>query len=184
MRNYLRENDDSSTPESGISSERAKYDLILMPENVSYIEALKALDNIDNYGIYAANLKNVSAGLSQALEDYFGPSIPVRKRSAEKLRGKPFPPKTKAAIDAFTKEWIENYGGNKVRLLVYKVGPGKTIVFPYDKNPAKEVTRKMIDTVMKNAGIEYRTTEAEHIDEATRIRVSKLIKEVLKKNER
>jgi len=179
MKLNFRENEEGAE-ETPSGREKVSYDIALRPENVSYIDALKALDDINNYGIYAANLRNTSSSLTKALEDHFGPSIPVRKKSLEKQRGAPFPPKTKAAIDAFTKEWREKQGTNKIKILQYEVSPGKLIVFPVSKNPEKNVTKKIIDTVMKSAGIEYKLIDLERIDENT-TRVARLVKEVLNK---
>jgi hypothetical protein len=50
-------------------------------------------------------------------------------------------------------------------LLKYKV-KDDTIVFPKSGNPAKDLTKKMIDVVMKNAKIDYSVADKEAVDEA------------------
>ena len=50
------------------------------------------------------------------------------------------------------------------------------IIFPAFKNPTKKVTENIIDTVMDNAGIDYRLDEKEAINESDKIR--NMVKEI------
>ena len=54
---------------------RAQYDLAIQPSSIK--DALKALDNIDNYGIYAQNMRK-----PDVIKKVFGPSIPAQKAGA------------------------------------------------------------------------------------------------------
>tara|TARA_R110000822_G_scaffold45541_1_gene121752 strand:+ start:8528 stop:9502 length:975 start_codon:yes stop_codon:yes gene_type:complete len=54
---------------------RAQYDLAINPSSLK--DALKALDNMDNYGIYAQNMRK-----PDVIKKVFGPSIPAQKAGA------------------------------------------------------------------------------------------------------
>tara|TARA_R110001592_G_scaffold154133_1_gene383045 strand:+ start:2162 stop:3148 length:987 start_codon:yes stop_codon:yes gene_type:complete len=54
---------------------RAQFDLAIKP--VSIDDALTALDNVDNYGMYAQNMRK-----SDVITKVFGPSIPAQKTKA------------------------------------------------------------------------------------------------------
>jgi hypothetical protein len=54
---------------------RAQYDLAIQPSSIE--DAIKALDNIDNYGIYAQNMRK-----PDVIKKVFGPSIPAQKAGA------------------------------------------------------------------------------------------------------
>jgi len=56
---------------------RAQYDLAIQPSSIK--DALKALDTIDNYGIYAQNMRK-----PEMIKKVFGPSIPAQKTNAAK----------------------------------------------------------------------------------------------------
>ena len=140
--------------------EKKRYDLVLTPNVVSIIEVIKALENIDNYGPYTSNLRNSTANVNKAVEDHFGPNQPWIKKKLEKERGKPFPPKTKQAIDTFIRTI-----SSKPNLLKWKVD-AESIVFPSDKNPNKKTTENIIQTIMDNAGIDYFIEEKESINES------------------
>ena len=58
--------------EDGMKQIKVQYDLAIQPTDID--KALDALDNIDNYGIYAQNLRN-----PEAIKKAFGPSIPAQK---------------------------------------------------------------------------------------------------------
>lgn len=161
----------------GGSKEKVEYNLVLTPDGAPIEGVIKSFEKKENYGVYLSNLTNTQTNLKKALEDEFGPSIPSRKKAAEKLRGKPFPPKTKPAIDAF----INNFSESKPNILYYEV-EGDSLVFPASKNPTKEVTKKIINTVMKNAHIyDYELKEKESVSEAFKAKFQKLIKESLLK---
>lgn len=61
--------------EDGMSQLKVNYDLAVQPKNID--AALKAMDNILNYGIYAQNMRD-----PQAIVKAFGPSIPAQKAGA------------------------------------------------------------------------------------------------------
>lgn len=154
----LKEQDGEEVSPS--SRDQVNYDLVLTPKSTEAEEVVKALENIDNYGIYVANMRNKSS-IQKAIEDHFGPVIPAKRKQIEKQRGVPFPVKTKQAIDDFVKSLT-----SKPTLLKYKV-TDNTIVFPKGSNPAKDLTKKIIDVVMKNAKIDYSIADKEAVDESS-----------------
>jgi len=139
---------------------KVSYDLVLTPKDASVDDVISALENIDNYGRYASNIRNTAtnkATINKAIEDYFGPNIPAKKKQLEKQRGVPFPPKTKQAIDDFVKQF-----SSKPQLLTYNTR-GNSLVFPQNQNPTKDLTKKIINTVLTNVNIDYKLTEKEAI---------------------
>lgn len=168
--NNIFENDE----ESSISKQKASYDLVVTPKDKTPEDVIKALDNIDNYGQYISNIRTDKAGLQKALDDYFGPSLPVKKKQLEKERGKPFPPKTKQAIDDFIRSKT-----SKPDMLKYVV-QDNTLIFPKNSNPNKELTKAILKTVLGKANIEYSVDEKESLDENV-FKLKKLIKEEVKK---
>lgn len=152
----LMENEgDEEAASSGL---KATYNLVVTPIDKSTDDVIAALDDIDNYGIYASNIRNTAtnkATINKALEDHFGPSIPAKKKSLEKQRGVPFPPKTKQAIDDFVKQFA-----SKPQLLKPTV-VGNTVVFYQNENPTKDLTKKILQVVLTNAEIKYKTSEKE-----------------------
>lgn len=178
MKNYkyklIKENEDEpTTPDNsgGGGMEKVYYNLVLTPNIVTVDEVVKALENIDNYGAYVSNLRNTGVNVNKAVEDHFGPSQRFTKIKLEKERGKPFPMKTKQAVDDFIKTL-----NSKPNLLNWKV-EGDSIIFPYDKNPTKKVTTNIIDTVLGNADIDYNISEKEVMGES---KLRNMIKEVFK----
>jgi len=139
---------------------KVSYDLTLTPEGVTAEDAAAAFDDINNYGIYASNIRNTAtnkAAINKTIEDHFGPTIPAKKKSLEKQRGVPFPPKTKQALDDFVKKFT-----SKPQLVKFNVG-GNSLVFPQKDNPTKDLTKKIIKTVLDNTGIKYKISEKEAI---------------------
>jgi len=61
--------------ESGIKGVKTQYDLAVKPLDMEV--ALQALENIQNYGIYAQNLRD-----PKTIAKVFGPSIPAQKTGA------------------------------------------------------------------------------------------------------
>jgi len=152
MKYKLRENEEDSQSRLALD-----YDIILTPKS-DIEKAVEALENLDNYGSYVSNMRNKS-NIEKAIEDYFGPSVPVKKKALEKKLGKTFPVKTKQAIDDLVKSLT-----SKPNLLKYTV-KDDSIVFPKETNPAKDVTKKIIKTVMDNAGIDFSVKEKESVSE-------------------
>lgn len=153
--------------------QQVSYDLILTPKIVSVEEVIKALENIDNYGAYVSNLRNSAADVNKAIEAHFGPNQPFTKKKLEKERGKPFPPKTKQAIDDFIKTLT-----SKPNLLNWVV-KDDGLLFPSSKNPTKKVTQNIISTVMNKAGIDYDLIDKETVGENS---LREMIKEIIRKN--
>lgn len=149
----LVENEEPTTPDGeetgGGSRENVEYELVLTPLAVSADEVIKALENIDNYGAYVSNLRNTKSNVEKAVEDHFGPSQRFEKIKKEKERGKPFPVKTKQAIDDFIRTLT-----SKPNLLKWNIVKD-TLVFPTKSNPTEKVTKNIIKTVMDKAGIDY-----------------------------
>jgi len=145
----LREND-----EEGKSSRLTiDHDVTIITPDIK--AAVAALKNIDNYGIYISNMRNKSS-VEKAIETHFGNMdtdgkkiAPAKKMSIEKQRGEKFPIKTKQAIDDFVKSLTST-----PTLLSYDV-KGDKIVFPKDKNPSIETTKKIIKTVMNTAKVDF-----------------------------
>jgi hypothetical protein len=146
----LREND-----------EEGKSSRLIVDNNVTIITpdteaAIAALKNIDNYGIYITSMRN-QPHVNKAMEIYFGNMdangkkiSPATKGSIEKQRGEKFPTKTKDAMDTFVKSLT-----SKTSLLNYDV-KGDKIIFPKDKNPSIETTKKIVKTVMNNAKVDFK----------------------------
>jgi hypothetical protein len=152
----LREEEAETTPSN---REQVNYDIVVTPNSVSVEDTVKALETLDNYGMYVSNMRNKSS-IQKAIEDHFGPVIPAKRKKMERDQGFPFPVKTKTSIDDFVKSHT-----SKPTLLKYKV-KDDTIVFPKSGNPSKNLTKKMIDVVMKNAKIDYSVADKEAVDEA------------------
>jgi hypothetical protein len=171
--NYnIREEEDNQS-----SSIRLDQDLILTTtEDIQKV--VDALENIDNYGIYLSNIRKPNT--NKAIEDYFGPSNPSKKKTALKARGgEPFPLRTKQSVDDFIKSLT-----SKPNLLDYKV-EGNTIIFPKESNETKENIKRIIDTVMKNAGItKYKLIKKESgssVEEGKKIKqIRQFIREEIK----
>ena len=152
----LREEEAETTPSN---REQVNYDIVVTPNSVSVEDTVKALETLDNYGMYVSNMRNKSS-IQKAIEDHFGPIIPAKRKKIEKDQGFSFPIKTKTSIDDFVKSHT-----SKPTLLKYKV-KDDTIIFPKLGNPAKDLTKKIIDVVMKNAKVDYSIVDKEAVDES------------------
>ena len=153
----LREEEAEATPSN---REQVNYDIVVTPNSVSVEDTVKALETLDNYGMYVSNMRNKSS-IQKAIDDHFGPVIPAKRKKMERDQGFLFPVKTKTAIDDFVKSLT-----SKPTLLKYKV-KDNTIVFPKSGNPAKDLTKKIIDVVMKSAKIDYSVADKEAVDEVS-----------------
>lgn len=169
--------------EDNLQKSRAEYDIAMTVEgNVQ--DAIDALEDINNYGPYIANMR--TPDINKAIEMYFGNMdaqgkriLPSAKASLEKKRGYKFPIKTKQTVDAFV-----SLLANKQTLLSYKVD-GNTITFPKDENPSRDALDNILKTVMNNVGIKYKTFRKDsdsgsRIDELRRL-IRKEIKEIKNK---
>ena len=81
--------------------------------------------------------------------------------------------KTKQAQDDFIKTLK-----SKPTLLNWTI-KGEVLHFPTSKNPSKQVTKNIIDTVMNNAGIDYTIEDKEAMSEDS---LREAIKEIIRKN--
>jgi hypothetical protein len=130
---------------------KATYNLVVTPTDKSTNDVIAALDNIDNYGIYASNIRNTAINkvtINKAVEDHFGTPIQRRSDKTGKL-----PPYNKPALDAFIKQFT-----SKPQLLKPKI-EGNTVVFYQKDNPTKDLTKKILQVVLNNAEIEYKLSE-------------------------
>jgi len=156
MKNIF-ENEEEQGPGSWIAADK---DIVLIPEAPSTIEdAIAALENKENYGIYLSNIRTGKV-TPKDMEEFFGPSSPRAKQKIEKDTGVKFPVKTKAAIDDFIKT-----RAGKPNLVHYEVA-GDTLVFPNAKNTSKGRTQSIVSTVMKNAGVRHTVKQKESFNEA------------------
>ena len=164
---FIKEDDDER-PSGHFAN---TYNIVVVPAGATAEEAAKAFEDINNYGIYATNMR--SSKVTQAdIDAYFGPSHRPTKMKMEKERGEPFPIRTKQAMDDFIKA-----RAGKPNLVKFEI-QGKTLVFPADKNPTKDATVKIIKTVLDSAGIAYRLQEKETFTEA---KLKAIIKEEIRK---
>ena len=160
----LREEEGAEVSPS--NREQVNYDVVVTPKGVSVEDTVKALETLDNYGMYVSNMRNKSS-IQKAIEDHFGPVIPAKRKKMERDQGFLFPVKTKTSIDDFVKSHT-----SKPTLLKYKV-KDDTIVFPKSGNPVKDLTKKIIDVVMKNAKIDYSVADKEAVDEVSTDKLDK-----------
>jgi hypothetical protein len=172
MKNIF-ENEEEQGPGSWIAADK---DIVLIPEAPSTIEdAIAALENKENYGIYLSNIRTGKV-TPKDMEEFFGPSSPRAKQKIEKDTGVKFPVKTKAAIDDFIKT-----RAGKPNLVHYEVA-GDTLVFPNAKNTSKGRTQSIVSTVMKNAGVRHTVKQKESFNEAAlKAMIKEEILKVIKK---
>lgn len=168
MKNIF-ENEEEQGPGSWIAADK---DIVLIPQGRSTVEdAVKALEDKGNYGIYLSNIRTGKV-TPKDMEEFFGPSSPRAKQAIEKQTGVKFPIKTKAAIDDF----IKNRAG-KPNLVYYDI-VDDTLVFPSTKNTSKGRTQSIVATVMDNAGINYTIKQKESFKES---QIKAIIKEEILK---
>ncbi len=141
----LMENDGEEDKGSS-SGLKASYNLVLTPKGATTDEVEAALTNPNFLGIYMSNLRNRFSG------DYdkeFGTKYD--RRSGKK------PPVTK---DMEIKFYSNKLKDKKTRLLTW-IPKGNSLIFPQDNNPSKELTKKIIKTILGNAKIKYDISEKE-----------------------
>jgi hypothetical protein len=156
MKNIF-ENEEEQGPGSWIAADK---DIVVIPQGSSTVQdAVKALEDKSNYGIYLSNIRTGKV-TPKDMEEFFGPSSPRAKQKIEKDTGVSFPVKTKAAIDDF----IKNRAG-KPNLVFYDI-VDDTLVFPNTKNTSKGRTQSIVATVMDNAGINYTIKQKESFKES------------------
>lgn len=157
MKIKIIENQEDSSSNRGHS--RGELDYLLTPKEGKTIEdVISALENRDYYGSYLVNTRD-KASVNKAIEDYFGPTLPTKRKPLEKLRGEPFPIKTKQAMD----DLLKNMEG-KPNLLTYEVR-GDKLLFPKDKNHSQLATANILKQVLGAAGIDYKLEKFEDLAE-------------------
>ena len=194
---------------------RAQYDIAIQPESIK--DTLQALTNIDNYGIYAQNLRK-----ADVIKKVFGPSIPAQKTNAAKkdwderseeekdikiadIKNR-VPEEWSTAVEKNTskyeawkedgnegdfEDWLKSLPGKSLPIEFYgRYGknyfPIKTpdnlkkysgvmepethyyvkdnlVVFPQESSPfnSKPYLKKVLKTIMGNAGLEYKFVDVE-----------------------
>jgi hypothetical protein len=103
--------------EATFSINKQTNDLLLTPTNATIEDVEKAIKNPKNYEKLFAKISK------SALEDYFGPQNPAKRKALEKQRGKAFPIKTADEIKKF-KESLKN--PNKFKFKI----EGNSLRFP------------------------------------------------------
>lgn len=140
----LMENEgDDERPSSGL---KATYNLVLTPKGVTISEVEAALTNPSFLGIYMSNLRN---RFQKQYEEKFGT---IYDRRAGKK-----PPVTKDMENEFYSSLLKD---KKTRLLTWAT-KGESLVFPQENNPSKDLTKKIIKTILGNAKIKYDIAEKE-----------------------
>ena len=127
---------------------KVSYDLVLTPSNTSIEDVEMALTNPNFLGIYMSNLRN---RFKKEYEEEFG--TVYDRRSGKK------PPVTKDMENQFYSNLLKD---KKTRLLTW-VPKNNTLVFPQGNNPSKEVTKKIVKTILDNAKIKFKFSEKEAI---------------------
>lgn len=159
MKIRIIENQEDTSLNRGHS--RGQLDILLTPlEGATTDDVESALNNKEYYGPYLVNIRD-KMSVAKAVEDHFGPSIPARRKAAEKLRGEPYPPKTKQAMDDF----IRNLGGEKPNILTWVVRPDGKILFPSKNNESQIKTMNVLKQVLGSAGIKYKAEKFENLAE-------------------
>lgn len=157
--------------QAGFILDRDQVLTIKAPHTIE--DAIKAFKDINNYGIYVSSMRGRKV-TDKDLEAHFGPSSPRAKAALEKERGKPFPVKTKQAIDDLVK------AGVKTPDIVNYDVEGDTLVFPVEKNLQRNKLKNVIDTVLTTAGIDYKLRPS---TQGKKQKLKKIVSEVLiKKN--
>jgi hypothetical protein len=148
-------------------SVNAEYDINVTPTDATVDDVIKALENVNNYGIYIMNLRN-QPKVKQGVQKYYGymdadgkDRLPSQKSKIERETGVKFPVKNKTEMETLILSLI-----GKPNLLKYEV-KGNNVVFPQKGNPTKEVTKRIIKTVLGNAGIKYKVKEVELAESKT-----------------
>jgi hypothetical protein len=153
---------------------KSVFDTILIPTNATIEETDKAFKNINNYGKYASNLRNIyNADYEVLFELIFGPINAATKKILEK-GGRVFLPKTKNNVDDFTKTFYQD----KVNILIYKIDTNNNrLIFGNDANPhlTQAQLEKIVKEVLNNAGITYKLNK-EELSESKTIKLLDILK--------
>lgn len=140
----LMENEgDEERPSTGL---KATYNLVLTPKGTTVDKVEAALSNPNFLGIYMSNLRN---RFQKQYEEKFG--TVYDRRAGRK------PPVTKDMENEFYAGLLKD---KKTRLLTW-IPKDETLVFPQGNNPSKDLTKKIIKTILGNAKIKYDIAEKE-----------------------
>jgi hypothetical protein len=132
--------------EDGKVGLKATYNLVLTPKGTTIDNVVAALSNPNFLGIYMSNLRTK---FQKQYEEKFG--TVYDRRSGKK------PPVTKDMENEFYSNLLTD---KKTRLLTW-IPKGETLVFPQGNNPSKDLTKKIIKTILGNAKIKYDIAEKE-----------------------
>jgi hypothetical protein len=154
MRIRIIENTDG---EGDRGHSRSQLEIAVSPKGDSTIEDMEnALRDRNNYGSYLINIRD-KREVERAIEDYFGPSHPLKRKKAQAERGgEPFPIKTKQAMD----DLIKNLGGDNPKLLNWEK-KDNYLIFPSSKNISQLRTQNIVKQVFDTAGIKYKMEKIE-----------------------
>jgi hypothetical protein len=134
---------DEERPSTGL---KATYNLVLTPKGTTVDKVEAALSNPNFLGIYMSNLRN---RFQKQYEEKFG--TVYDRRAGRK------PPVTKDMENEFYAGLLKD---KKTRLLTW-IPKDETLVFPQGNNPSKDLTKKIIKTILGNAKIKYDIAEKE-----------------------
>ena len=132
--------------EDGKVGLKATYNLVLTPKGTTVDNIVAALSNPNFLGIYMSNLRNK---FQKQYEEKFG--TVYDRRSGKK------PPVTKDMENEFYSNLLTD---KKTRLLTW-ISKDETLIFPQGNNPSKDLTKKIIKTILGNAKIKYDIAEKE-----------------------
>ena len=132
--------------EDGKVGLKATYNLVLTPKGTTIDNVVAALSNPNFLGIYMSNLRTK---FQKQYEEKFG--TVYDRRSGKK------PPVTKDMENEFYSNLLTD---KKTRLLTW-IPKGETLVFPQGNNPSKDLTKKIIKTILGNTKIKYDIAEKE-----------------------
>ena len=132
--------------EDGKVGLKATYNLVLTPKGTTIDNVVAALSNPNFLGIYMSNLRTK---FQKQYEEKFG--TVYDRRSGKK------PPVTKDMENEFYSNLLTD---KKTRLLTW-IPKDETLVFPQGNNPSKDLTKKIIKTILGNAKIKYDIAEKE-----------------------
>ena len=155
MRIRIIENIDGEEGNRGHS--RSQLEVVASPKGTSTIEEMEnALKDRNNYGSYLINIRD-KREVERAIEDYFGPSHPLKRKKAQAERGgEPFPQKTKQAMD----DLIKDLGGDDPKLLTWEK-KDNYLIFPSSKNISQLRTINILKQVFDTVGIKYKIEKIE-----------------------
>lgn len=151
----LMENEgDDERPSSAL---KATYNLAITPTTITSKDGktgkatpndvIAALNNVVNYGMYMSNLRT---RFSKDYDAEFGTAYD--RRSGKK------PPVTKDMENEFYSGLLKK---KKIQLLFPTVEKDTVVFYQKDNPMKKDVIDKMVKTVLKNAGIEYKSSTKE-----------------------